>query len=240
MQPSLEQHLLAQTDGARRFFWHRLRWLAVAARLPAGAFTLVDVGAGAGLLHDYLRAERPEATYRFSEPLDTLRSALRARAGDDADWTDRATYADARVVALLDVLEHQPDDRAFLTELAGRMAPGTRLIVTVPALPLLWSAWDVGLGHHRRYTRRSLRAAFDGTPFAVERVEALFPEMLPAGLLRRFRFPATKPLPQTGDLEFPELSPFVNAVLFGVGRATLALRRIAPFGTSVLAVAERR
>src|SRR5919106_1375048 len=80
---------------------------------------------------------------------------------------------DMDVVTLLDVLEHQRDDSGFLAGLLGRMRPDTPLILTVPALPGLWSAWDVALGHHRRYRRGGAllrppesppRAVAGGTP----------------------------------------------------------------------------
>src|SRR5206468_5137454 len=36
--------------------------------------------------------------------------------------------------------------------------PGGLLVVTVPALPWLWSDWDVALHHRRRYVRKELLA----------------------------------------------------------------------------------
>src|SRR3979411_891512 len=89
-------------------------------------------------------------------------------------------------LALLDVLEHQADDRAFLDDLLHKMARGSTLIVTVPALMALWSGWDVALGHHRRYDRRSFRRAIAGLPVEVIEVSFLFPEMVPLALVRKW------------------------------------------------------
>jgi hypothetical protein len=82
-------------------------------------------------------------------------------------------------VTLLDVLEHQADDRAFLSELLDKMEPEAALIVTVPALMGLWSEWDVALGHRRRYDKASFRRCVTGLPVEVRELSYLFPEMIP-------------------------------------------------------------
>jgi SAM-dependent methyltransferase len=61
-------------------------------------------------------------------------------------------------ILYMDVLEHIEDDRAELVRAAGRLRPGGYLVVLAPAHPWLFSPFDEAVGHHRRYTRRSLRA----------------------------------------------------------------------------------
>ena len=63
------------------------------------------------------------------------------------------------LVALLDVLEHVEDDRAALRSIARRLKPGGSILITVPAFQWMWSAHDVANHHHRRYSKRTLRAA---------------------------------------------------------------------------------
>ena len=60
----------------------------------------------------------------------------------------------------LDVIEHLDDDAAALSETARLVRRGGFLLVTVPALPSLWGRQDVVSHHKRRYTPRSLAAAF--------------------------------------------------------------------------------
>ena len=84
--------------------------------------------------------------------------------------------AEADLVTLLDVIEHIEDDHGFLAEIADAMRPGAQLVVTVPALPQLWSPWDEELGHHRRYTKQTLCAVPQGVPLVVDEVSYLFPE----------------------------------------------------------------
>ena len=60
------------------------------------------------------------------------------------------------LIGLFDVLEHVGDDEAALRALRGRLAPGGRIVMTVPAFPWLWSRHDERHHHFRRYTRRHL------------------------------------------------------------------------------------
>lgn len=60
------------------------------------------------------------------------------------------------LICLFDVLEHIEDDVAALRYLLGLLAPGGRLLITVPAYAWLWSSHDVYLHHFRRYTDSSL------------------------------------------------------------------------------------
>ncbi len=239
MVDPLEVHLRRQVEHSERFFWHRLRWRAVRQYLPNDAhFEVVDVGAGAGLLGTYLSRDRPLATYRFIEPIDSLGSMLRSVYGDTADASSEFRFATARFVTLLDVLEHQEDDAQFIGELVAKMEPGSVLLLTVPALPKLWSPWDEALGHYRRYTRSSLLACLDGLPLSTLEVSYLFPEMLLPGYLRTRRTRTGERVDVTADAEFPDLPGPVNDVLYIVGTASLALRRHWKAGSSLFLAAE--
>jgi SAM-dependent methyltransferase len=240
----LEAHLRHQIARSSSFFWHRIRWQAVSEFLPREKpFTLVDVGAGAGLLGVYLRRDFPRATYRFVERIPSLQNHLERTYGREANAQSDASFDDADVITLLDVLEHQEDDQAFLIELVERMRPGARLLLTVPALPSLWSNWDVVLGHRRRYRRPQLARCINGAGATADEISYLFPELILAGWVRRFLRPAR---PDTGrtdaeseDAAFPELPPTLNSLLFAIGSGSLRLRRWWPVGASLFAAARR-
>ena len=141
------------------------------------------------------------------------------------------------LVALLDVLEHVEEDRAALRAIGRKLGPGGRLLVTVPAMPWLWSAHDVVHHHKRRYTRASLGAAMAGAGLEVERSGyfngLLFPLAVAARLLKRL----------LGGGEGDDAMPArpVNAVLravFSSERHLVGRVRFAA-GLSVFAVARR-
>jgi SAM-dependent methyltransferase len=56
------------------------------------------------------------------------------------------------------LLEHVPDDRGALREVARVMRPGHRAVVVVPAGPNTYDYYDRFLGHERRYARGELAA----------------------------------------------------------------------------------
>lgn len=59
-------------------------------------------------------------------------------------------------ILYLDVLEHIFDDVVEVRRAASHLASGGRLIILSPAFSILYSAFDEAIGHHRRYTRKSL------------------------------------------------------------------------------------
>ena len=63
------------------------------------------------------------------------------------------------LIALLDVLEHIDADVASLAAAREHLAPGGRVVITVPSYQWMWSAHDTSLHHVRRYTRRSITSA---------------------------------------------------------------------------------
>lgn len=87
---------------------------------------------------------------------------------------NEGTRADLRDLELdtiicLNVLEHIKDDGAALRGLAGMLKPHGRLILLVPAHPLLYSPLDRNLDHYRRYRRRALHALLKRSGFTVKR-----------------------------------------------------------------------
>ncbi len=233
MTTALEGHLTHQLDTARDFFWHRLRWRAVSRTLPRDrAFRLLDVGAGAGFVGAYLAEELPRAEYFFVEPIRSLEERLEQRYGAARNLAAASSWEGIDCLVLLDVLEHQQDDAGFLRLVLSKVPAGARVVLTVPALPLLWSDWDRQLGHHRRYHKASLRSLLAACPLEVDEVSYLFPEMVPPGLLRKRRI-------ATGA-EFPQLPRWLNRALYAAGLPSLFLRRLVPFGSSLLAVARKR
>jgi SAM-dependent methyltransferase len=92
----------------------------------------------------------------------------------------------------MDVLEHIEDDRAEMARAAARLRPGGRLIVLAPAHQWLFTPFDRAIGHHRRYTRRTLRAvAPEG--LALERLAYLDSVGLLASLGNRLVLRSARP-----------------------------------------------
>ena len=73
----LERQQLAISDSARHTFWHWVRFDVVARVVTrAGVDTVVDIGAGSGMLGDWLRERHPSIGYRFQELSSTSMQRL--------------------------------------------------------------------------------------------------------------------------------------------------------------------
>src|SRR5262245_38458678 len=87
------------------------------------------------------------------------RFTLRPCHFEECDATELASHRFDSVV-LVNVLEHIADDVGALKAFERIVIPGGRVIVFVPALQMAYGPLDAELGHHRRYSRHTLRAAF--------------------------------------------------------------------------------
>lgn len=63
-----------------------------------------------------------------------------------------------KLILMMDVLEHVPDDLVFLKEYVNSIEAGGHVFITVPAFQFMWSGHDVFLKHHRRYTIETIEA----------------------------------------------------------------------------------
>jgi hypothetical protein len=230
----LERQQLNIGDPAAHTFWHWVRFdLVVDVARRRKVDTVVDIGAGSGMLGDWMTTDAADLEYRFEELSEVLDTRLADRFGAAARHDDAAPLPATCVVAMLDVIEHIEDDTAALHDLVGRMDPGATLVVTVPALQWAYSSWDSHLGHFRRYSRRQLRDLLTAAGLEVESSCYLFPELLVLLPVRKLRRTPRQ------DVDFPTLSPRLNRIGYLISSATARLRRWWPLGTSVVAVATK-
>lgn len=134
---------------------------------PSRATTIVDVGCGTGanlasLAGDYNCVgidTSGEAVRLAAERFPQVRFLHGYAPQDLGEVVD-----EAKLVMMMDVLEHVPDDFALLSSMLAATQPGTYFLLTVPADMALWSQHDVSFGHYRRYTVERLRQAWAGLP----------------------------------------------------------------------------
>jgi SAM-dependent methyltransferase len=75
---------------------------------------------------------------------------------------DRVELASHRfdTVFCINVLEHIEDDVAALRTFRDVIVPGGHVLIFVPAVQAAYGPLDAALGHHRRYSKRSLAKSF--------------------------------------------------------------------------------
>ncbi len=235
-----------------RHWWFRGRTRIVTSTIASlaqpsagdGPLRILDLGTGTGTMLPELRR------FGDAQGVDADEQAVAFCHARGEDRVQRLTsselpFADDSfdLLTTLDVLEHIEDDRGALREVARVLAPGGRMVATVPANPWMWGAQDEVSHHFRRYTSATLRAAIADGGLELERIThfntLLFPPIAAIRLLRRL--PPLKPA--AGDVQsdfgMPGGEGGLNRLLAGLfGLEARWLRRGGfPFGVSLLAVA---
>lgn len=197
---------------------------------------IMDIGCGDGLFFDALTefgtpegieptpgmlSDRPKPGLIYEVPLDD-------------DFQPARQYD---LVLILDVVEHIDHDVNFLGNARRLLKPDGKMVITVPAFNLIWTAHD-DLNHHkRRYTKSMMRSVANRAGLRVRSMTYFDQWTFPAKMAIRLKervFPNRNPQP-------PEVPPkWINTLLTGicrfehktVGRLPLG------FGSSLLIIAE--
>lgn len=140
--------------------WTRTAMLTRIGPLPARS-VILDLGCSTGYLLEDLRGAHPDS---LLTGVDLVAGGLRKAHANVPQA--QLLQADACALPLHDasvdaavsanLLEHIPDDRAALRELARVLRPGARAVIVVPAGPSAYDYYDRFLGHERRYGRDEL------------------------------------------------------------------------------------
>jgi len=169
-EPAYQHRVLESLGSAKNY----IAWLASLAR-PFLGDDPIEIGAGAG---DYAAAWLAEdlARITLTEADPHLLGELRSRFGRDArvavcelDVTTSPQAEHSAVVAF-NVLEHIEDDVGALRSARNLLRPGGAIVMLVPAFEFATSRFDHDIGHHRRYTRKTLGAAYRNAGIDVERL----------------------------------------------------------------------
>jgi SAM-dependent methyltransferase len=208
--------------------------------------TVADVGCGWGTNLDALERAGYQATgFDISRRiLQMIDGPQRRLVEMDLNQAMPANHPQFDALLSLDVLEHLDDDRGALVRMSQMLRPGGKAIISVPALPELFSEFDEIQGHRRRYLPETLRKAFDGTGLKVQQIFWWGGWMIP--ILRRMRPPnktAGKPVgPVKTYTDYLRLPPWPGPLLMRLAyrwEHASALNGRLKTGTSLFAVAMR-
>jgi SAM-dependent methyltransferase len=137
-------------------------------------------------------------------------------------------------VILINVLEHIDDDDGALRDIAAVLKPCGRVILWVPALPVLYSEFDRSIGHYRRYRMAALRRQLHRAGYEVREIRYVnvigaIAWLVVARFLRRS--PNCKASVRLFDRYFVPVMATVERMLrppFGQSLFTVAVRRDRP------------
>jgi Methyltransferase domain len=224
---SLQHSVLEALEGAENYN----AWIASLV-LPYLGDDPIEIGSGTGTNASLLLEgglERLTVTETDAELVGRLRERFAGDARVAVRELDllQASPAEHSACVALNVLEHIEDDVAALVAAARLVWAGGAVVMFVPAFPFAMSAFDRDLGHHRRYTKESARAALVAAGLAVEELRYVNAPGLAAW---------------TVGMRLLRMRPREGLVLRGWDRAVVPLarrieQRVAPpFGQSLLMV----
>jgi SAM-dependent methyltransferase len=198
----------------------------------------LEIGCGTGRTAKEMseRGHRVVAVDLRPEGLEAVRKANPSAILVRADATKLPFRRESfDLVTALDVLEHL-DDSAALTELRAVICPKGILILSVPAMPWLWSARDVHAGHMRRYSPSLLRAALERAHLGIVALRYYQFVLFPLVVVSRLLGKGSRGL-EARDREETRI-PGVNKLLGWVNgaEAIVAARVSLPWGSSLVAV----
>lgn len=228
----------------RKHFWFVgrrsliTRLIRLYVREPASL--VLDAGCGTGAMVELLTQMgiRPVGFDLRPEGLVATKRSSRTAILFQAESSRLPVADDVFDAALaLDVLEHV-DDRAMLAEIVRILRPGACLVLTVPALPSLWSYRDEAAGHLRRYSKDSLERLLQEARLEVCDLGYYQCLLLPLVIISRWLGRQNPSWRDTEDLP----SPVVNRILTFVNQTEVSLARFItwPCGSSLFAVCRKK
>lgn len=137
------------------------------------------------------------------------------------------------LLILFDVIEHIEDQDHFIESALYHLKPGGVLVVNVPALQLLYSKYDVFVGHIRRYNSYDLNLLGK-----VHQIEAIVVSywgftLIPLLILRKWISWSQQKKDETVNTGFYPPSQLINSLLYGLSKLEVIPQKF--LGTSLMA-----
>lgn len=206
----------------------------------AGALSILEAGCGSGGNLELLSRFGTVDAFELDENARALAAARGIAEVTPGQLPDKIRQADGKydLVALFDVLEHVEEHRETLEALARKLNADGRILVTVPAMPWLWSEHDVRHHHKRRYTATTLREVIGEAGLEVVDLGHFNALLFPLALADRVVTKLTGKGRPGEEKPAELLNQFLYSV-FALERHMVGARLHAPVGLSLYAVMRR-
>jgi SAM-dependent methyltransferase len=249
--PSFFEQLAKVED---RHFWFQARnrlIFGITRKLTPGlnpGYRVLEVGCGTGNILRALRQACPDGNVVGLELwLEGLRFAQQRSTAllVQGDVRHSPFGRPFELIGMFDVLEHIPEEVETLVALREALAPGGRLMLTVPAHQYLWSYFDQAAQHCRRYSPRQIRDRLTEAGFQVEFLSEFMTCIFPIVWLFRKIGNRRRGSGDARTLALKEFRvlPVINGLLTAILKLeTLWLSRgyRLPIGTSLIVVARKQ
>ncbi len=181
------------TDSAFDPAYHTNPRVEIMSFLAEPPGTVLDIGCGGGATGDLVKKKFPgtrvigiEINPNAAQHARSVLDVVVCAGIDQVDLARDAPGESISTVLLLDVLEHLYDPWRALQRIHRWLAPGTRVIASIPNIRNLQTLSDLAGGHFeyaangvldithvRFFTRRTLQDLFTQTGYEVKRLEPL-------------------------------------------------------------------
>jgi SAM-dependent methyltransferase len=236
----------------QRHFWHvgRKRIILDVLRRNINNLSecrMLEIGCGNGNILTYLEANGIdiEGGDIFIEGLRFCRQRSNSANLYLLDILSLPFHNNFEIIGIFDVLEHIENDMKALSEINLALKPGGNLILTVPAYQLLWSPFDEGVGHKRRYGLKDIRAKLENSGFVVKKISFyvffLFPIIAAIRLITK-ALPVNNKKRKIETVLEANTIPVINGIFSALLKLEMMLMRYTnlPFGSSLLVLAEKK
>jgi SAM-dependent methyltransferase len=210
----------ASNSVSQRHPWETARYRFFTRELSqAGAFApgtrVLDVGSGDGWFAEGLAKDHFERAEIVCFDVNYTEKRNEQSVGSSRVLkTNQPPEQMFAVILLLDVLEHVEDDLGFLTGLLDdNLAPGGKVLISVPAWPQVWTPHDEFLKHFRRYTPKAALALVRAAGLKPVRSGGLFHSLLPVRGLQRLLKTTKRDSPEAAWAGGAMLSTTLDAAL---------------------------
>ena len=165
--------------------------------------------------------------------------------GDISRLPYRDNYFD--LVCLMDVIEHIEKDRLAIKEARRVLKPGGIILVTMPALPFIYSNHDKEQGHFRRYSKKELDRLFKNSGFKNLKITYFNILLSPPIIFIRLTSKLGGPFARLADFDSrlnydvakKKKINFLLTEIFSLESLAVKLFDI-PFGVSLLTIREKK
>lgn len=205
--------------------------------LISGADELAEIGCGHGLLQRQIELHYGRAVTGFDLNDFALKHNQSQQSSIycyDIFQKDPALKGKFDLIFLLDVLEHIEDEDRFLRALLFHLAPQGRLVINVPAGQWAYSAYDVAVGHVRRYGMEELRAVGIRNGLEIQDWTYWGLPLVPTLLIRKLWPVRSRDQGNIVRKGFDPRSPWINSILKSLCWIEPIPQKL--LGTSLLAI----
>lgn len=137
-------------------------------------------------------------------------------------------------VIATDIIEHIEDDKSAVQKMVLLTKVGGKILVTVPAMQLLFGHHDRILGHYRRYSKTSLKSLF-GISLCTRKLRYFGFSLIPIAFLFSKILKVSYPVKAVGlrTESTSWIGKFLNLIFYMERKISF------PLGTSLLLMAEK-